>query len=99
VPAARVELSEQARAQIREIDAWWRENRQRSPDLFGQEVDKALKTLADTATPGVLYDGRKAVRRLLLERSHYHRYFTRQTDVQYVVAVWSAFRGRGPRLL
>jgi plasmid stabilization system protein ParE len=99
VPAAEVELSEQARAQIRAIDIWWRENRQRSPDLFGQEVDKALQTLADTATPGVLYDDRKSVRRLLLERSHYHLYFTRQADVQYVVAVWSAFRGRGPSLL
>ena len=30
----KVELSQEARGQVREIDAWWRENRSAAPDLF-----------------------------------------------------------------
>jgi hypothetical protein len=38
------------------------------------------------------------VRRLLLKRSHYHLYFVEQADRVFVVAVWSTYRGPGPRL-
>jgi len=98
VAIVEVQLSEQARAHVRAIDAWWRLNRHRAPDLFAQELDAAIAILADSEVPGVIYDERRSVRRLLLRRSHYHVYFTRQSDVHFIVAVWSAFRGGGPRL-
>jgi hypothetical protein len=41
---------------------------------------------------------RPGVRRLLLKRSHYHLYFVEQADRVFVVAVWSTYRGPGPRL-
>jgi hypothetical protein len=55
--------------------------------------------LEQTPTLGTHYDGgAKTVRRLLLRRSHYHVYFDEQVGKLFVVAVWSAHRGRGPRL-
>jgi len=94
----RVELSDEAKAQVESIDAWWRENRQAAPDLFTNELDQALLTLEDTPTLGVRYESRPKVRRLLLKRTHYHLYFVEEAERVYVLAVWSAFRGRGPRL-
>jgi hypothetical protein len=36
--------------------------------------------------------------RLLLRRTQYHLYFVPDTARVYVLAVWSAFRGRAPTL-
>jgi plasmid stabilization system protein ParE len=93
----KVELSAEAHRQVRQIDAWWRENRRGAPDLFTEELELALRDLRDTPTLGNRYDA-KSTRRLLLARTHYHIYFVHEADRIYVVAVWSAFRGRGPML-
>lgn len=94
-----VELSDEAHAQVQEIDEWWRENRLASPTLFTDELAEALTMLEQTPTLGTGYEaGTKHVRRLLLPRTHYHLYIVDEPDRLYVVAVWSAFRGRGPRL-
>ena len=70
----KVELSEEARAQPEQIDAWWRENRRAAPNLFSDELELALLSLEDTPTLGVRYAPRPNVRRLLLRRTHYHLY-------------------------
>jgi plasmid stabilization system protein ParE len=63
------------------------------------EFVQALTMLEQTPTLGSSYEtGTKRVRRLLLRRTHYHLYFVEEGDRILVVAVWSAFRGRGPRL-
>ncbi len=95
----KVELSEEADGQVKQIDVWWRANRLAAPDLFTNELEAALTTLGEIPTLGVKYDtGKRSLRRLLLRRSHYHLYFAVEADRIYVVAVWNAFRGRGPRL-
>jgi plasmid stabilization system protein ParE len=95
----KVELSQEADGQAREIDAWWRENRHAAADLFTEELDRALFTLGEMPTLGTTYQaGARAVKRLLLPRTHYHLYFVQETERVYVLAVWSAFRGRAPKL-
>jgi plasmid stabilization system protein ParE len=94
----KVELSAEAQAQVDRIDAWWREHRQAAPDLFAEELEAALCALAETPALGVRYTPRPNVRRLLLGRTRYHLYVTQDAAKVYVVAVWSAHRGRGPRL-
>ena len=95
----RVELSDEAHAQVRTVDVWWRENRLAAPDLFSTELRLALTALEQMPTLGTPYEaGTKKVRRLLLRRTHYHVYFVEQNAALYIVAVWSAFRGRGPSL-
>ena len=94
----KVELSAEAEAQVQEIDAWWREHRQAALDLFADELEQALLAFAGTPALGTRYAPKPNVRRLLLRRTHYHLYFVEEPTRVYVVAVWSAFRGRGPRL-
>jgi plasmid stabilization system protein ParE len=85
--------------QVDKIEAWWRRNRLGAPDLFTTELAATLVALTETPTLGVEYRARTAtVRRVLLRRAHYHLYFVVEADRVFVVAVWSAFRGRGPRL-
>jgi len=95
----KVKLSDEAHQQVREIDSWWRENRQAAPDLFSRELVRALADLEGMPNLGTRYEsGPEGVRRLLLRRSHYHLYLREQKGMLFVVAVWSAFRGRGPKL-
>ncbi len=94
----KVELSAEADAQVQQIDSWWRENRQGAPDLFTEELDRALLMLEDCPTLGVPYEPKPGVRRLLLRRTHSHLYFVEEPARVYVIAVWNVYRGRGPRL-
>lgn len=95
----RVELSDEALVQLTEIDTWWRANRLAAPELFTIELANALTMLERTPSLGSPYQaGSKRLRRLLLRRTHYHLYFVEENERLFVVAVWSAFRGRGPRL-
>lgn len=94
----KVELSDEARAAAGRADAWWRENRPAAPDLFANELDQALLALDGSPGVGLRYDPKPGVRRLLLRRTGYHLYFLAEADRVFVVAVWSAYRGRGPEL-
>jgi hypothetical protein len=54
--------------------------------------------LAETPAAAVRYAPKPGVRRLLLRRTHHHLYVIEEPARIYVIAVWSAYRGRGPRL-
>lgn len=94
----KVELSAEAQAQAERIDAWWRENRPAAANLFAEELETALRTLAETPAVTLRYAPRPDVRRLLLRRTRHHLYVIEEPSRVLVVAVWSAHRGRGPRL-
>lgn len=94
----RVELSAEARAEVERADAWWRENRPAAPDLFANELDQALIALEVAPGLGLRYAPKPGIRRLLLQRTSYHLYFLVEANRVYVVALWSAYRGRGPAL-
>jgi hypothetical protein len=40
---------------ILELDAWWRENREKAPDLFDQELALAFRTIAAAPAAGRRY--------------------------------------------
>lgn len=98
--ALRVVFARRATRDVERIDAWWRENRPAAPDLFVDEVRRAVMILAlnphlgtpaaSPRTPGL--------RRALLERTKYHLYFRVKLDRLEVAAVWHAARGRLPSL-
>jgi plasmid stabilization system protein ParE len=71
----KVELSDEAKAEVARVDAWWRENRPAAPDLFVDELEQALLALQDAPAIGTGYVPKPGVRRLLLKRTHYHLYF------------------------
>jgi plasmid stabilization system protein ParE len=85
--------------QILEIDAWWRENRDKAPDLFEEELALALRMIA--AAPGVgkrFPNPRAKVRRVLLRSTRNHVYYVEYEERVVVVAVWGAVKRAGPDL-
>ena len=94
----RVIIVPEAEARIDEIDAWWRTNRRAAKTLFRDEVTRAVELLQAQPKIGSVYRRRRAVRRLLLSRTEYFVYYQISQDTIFVVSVWSARRGRGPKL-
>lgn len=94
----RVELTPQAERHVQAIDRWWQENREQAPELFLEELSLALESLVSVPLTGRLcpIPGVRGARRILLRNSRF--YYRVARDAVTVVAVWSAVRGRGPRI-
>jgi len=91
-----------AQQQADESDAWWREHRSESPDLFARELADARSSLLRAPNIGIIHgviDG-QPVRRILLAKSRTHVYYSVDTanGVVQVLAVWGAPKERAPRL-
>jgi plasmid stabilization system protein ParE len=85
--------------QILEIDTWWRENREKAPDLFEDELALAFQTIGAVPEAGKRYPHSDAdVRRLLLRTTRHHVYYVEREDKIVVVAVWGAVKGAMPDL-
>jgi plasmid stabilization system protein ParE len=95
-----VRTTPEADVQIREIDGWWRRNRDASPDLFLQELTAAFDTVGDAPYLGRLYQQSPihGIRRVLLKGTRYHVYYVPSANEIRVLAVWHARRGAGPPL-
>ena len=95
-----VTTTPEADAQIRVIDAWWRENRLASPDLFLEELSITFEVIGRAPHIGRLY--RRApvpgTRRVLLKRTRYHVYYVANDRRVLVLALWHGQRGVGPPL-
>lgn len=89
----------QADLHILELDAWWREHRDKAPDLFEQELAIAFRTISAAPSAGKIYPHPAAkVRRFLMRSTRNHVYYVERDDDVLVVAVWGAVKGSGPDL-
>lgn len=72
-----VQTTPEVDLQIREIDSWWRENRQAAPDLFLNELSESFELIAVAPQIGRLYRQSpvREARRLLLRGTRYHVYY------------------------
>ncbi|MBZ0116232.1 MAG: type II toxin-antitoxin system RelE/ParE family toxin [Sandaracinaceae bacterium] len=81
------------------LDAWWRENREKAPDLFEQELSLAFRTLSSAPSAGRRYRHASTdVRRIVLRASRNHVYYIEHEDHVLVVAVWGGIKHGGPDL-
>ena len=96
----RVAFAKRAARQVREIDAWWRENRPAAASLFSEELASALRAIEVAPNLGqpVSHGEAPDVRRVLLRATRHHVYFVFAGEVVRVLAVWSCLRGTGPNL-
>jgi hypothetical protein len=96
----KVELSDEAKRQASEENAWWRKNRD-NKRIFTDELRAARKVLKDGPKHQIYaYIDGEPVRRLLLEKTRCHVYyvvFEREKLVR-IVAVWGATQQRDPKL-
>lgn len=94
-----VVMSDRAELQIAEIDAWWREHRNKAPDLFEDELVDVAQLIG--AAPRV---GKRVphptedVRRVMMRKTRQHVYYVEREQYVFVVAVWGAIKGSGPDL-
>jgi plasmid stabilization system protein ParE len=99
-PPLHVEATELAEAQISELDSWWRENRLKAPNAVREEIERVAALVA--FHPGIGAHARNlklpGVRRVFIERLHYHVYYRVIGSPEYVeiVAVWGSRRGTPP---
>lgn len=95
-----VTTTPEADAQIRTIDAWWRENRRAAPNLFLDELSAAFEVVARAPLIGRLYRQSPVpgTRRVLLKGTRYHVYYVPTEHQVLILAVWHGKRGVGPPL-
>ncbi len=97
----KVRLSKRAQGAIARIDARWREVADH-PETFLRELLDTIELLETVSAPGTPCPTAKRPRlkRVLLEKSDCHVYFEINEGKQMieVLTVWSARRGRAPKL-
>jgi plasmid stabilization system protein ParE len=95
-----VRFARRAEREVERIDHWWRTNRPDTAQLFASELGAVVTLLTTAPDIGRPYAGKPSVRRILLRRTRYHVYYTRDNDAGAItiVSVWSAVRGQGPRI-
>ena len=87
--------------QLEEADRWWGSNRPAAPRLLLDEVESAVRIIAELPSIGAPYanDALPQARRFLLRGTSFHLYYTVEESHFVIVAVWSAVRGHGPLLV
>ncbi len=95
----KLRFTPKARAQAKEAEAWWRENRELAPDQFTLELSYALDRII--RHPHIYQQhivAAKAVRRVQMGKTRYHVYFMldNKADEAIILAVWGQQRGKPP---
>ena len=98
----KIRYTDEGKARLRFVAEWWRENRDKNPYLFEDELEKALELLEDTPEIGERYQKVAGVQwyRLLLKKSRQHVYYCidRENDVIEIASVWGVQQQHGPLL-
>lgn len=96
----RIEITDDARAQIAAAAAWWSENRPSAPGAVREDLDRSLGLLS--MQPGMGARARRVklsgVRRITLSRIRYYVYYRVTGDALQVLAFWHTSRDEGPSL-
>lgn len=93
-------FSPRAESEAEKKSAWWRKNRLYSPDLFDDELAATIDQIMTAPHEGALYHSGHdvVVRRLLMQRTRNHVYYTVHEGEVVILSVWGGARRRGPKL-
>lgn len=97
----RLELAPRAIDEAERCARWWRENRPAARTLFDDELRDALDQIRLHPHLGSVYEAVPGLehRRVLMPETRHHVYYrVVGAERVRVVSVWSAYRGRGPKL-
>jgi plasmid stabilization system protein ParE len=85
--------------QIEALDALWRTNREKAPDLLREELAAAFATISVAPSAGRRQHHAEAdLRRVVMRSTRHHVYYVVRDDHVLVVTVWGAIKGAGPDL-
>jgi plasmid stabilization system protein ParE len=95
-----VEVTPRALAQLERATRWWDLNRAAAPGAIAADFEAATKLLALQPALGARSTSTRypELRRLLLDRVHYHVYYDIRPGKVVVLAFWHASRGEQPKL-
>ena len=97
-----LEVTSVAARQIRDAEAWWRENRPAARDAVNEEVERAFTLISSQPSAGGRANDVELpdVRRVSLPKIKYQLYYRvlSNPDRVQVVALWHTRRGKPPRL-
>lgn len=98
-----VVVVDEAEQHLRDIIAWWRENRLAAPDLVLREFIRCVSLLetAPDAGPRFRRTDVAGVRRLVMKRTRHLIYYLHDeaNEIVYVIAVWGAPKQGDPVLV
>ena len=96
----RIEITDNARAQIAAAVAWWVDNRPAAPGAVLEDLDGILGLLSMEPAMGTRARRAKlsGVRRITLVRIRYYVYYRVADGALQVLALWHTSRGQEPRL-
>ncbi len=96
----RFRFTPRAASEVDREQAWWREHRREVPDLFDEELERAIRQIVRRPTAGATYPCGlpDVVRRVLLTKTNNHVYFTVHEGEIVILSIWGAPRRRGPKL-
>ena len=89
-----------ADAQIQQASKWWLANREKAPQAFKEEIERAFSLIAQRPEVGANATSArlKDVRRIHLSRIRYFLYYRVRLDHLEVLALWHSSRKKGPPL-
>ena len=95
-------LSPRAIREAERCARWWYEHRPAARQLFDEELRRVFDQIRSAPNLGGVFKSRmsgREYRRMLMPETRYNVYYrVAGPDEVRVVAIWSAVRGRGPRL-
>jgi plasmid stabilization system protein ParE len=97
----RVRITPEAEAQLGERKRWWRQHRDKAPDLFDREFFTAMERIASSPTSFPVFAEKRGrrIRRCLMPKTACHLYFEildHRSEVS-VVAAGGGRRAKPPR--
>jgi plasmid stabilization system protein ParE len=96
----RVRITPQAQAQLEERKQWWRQHRDKAPDLFDREFVAAAERIGSSPTSFPVFTEKRGrrIRRCLMPKTQCHLYFEILEDRREisVVAAGGGRRGKPP---
>ncbi|MCA9696323.1 MAG: type II toxin-antitoxin system RelE/ParE family toxin [Myxococcales bacterium] len=94
-----VVTSDRAERQIAMIDGWWREHRDKAPDLFEEELADVSRLIGFAPRAGKrVQHPTEVLRRVLMRKTRHHVYYVEREQYVFVVAVWGTVKGSEPDL-
>ncbi|MCC7180370.1 MAG: type II toxin-antitoxin system RelE/ParE family toxin [Acidobacteria bacterium] len=96
----RIEITDNARAQISTAAAWWAKHRPSAQDAVRDDLDRILQLLRVQPAIGTIAGSAtlSGVRRVTLSRVRYYLYYRVADDALQVLAFWHTSRGSEPPL-
>ena len=94
----KLKVAKPAERQIERIGAWWRENRDKAPELFADELETAKTFLVNTPLLGIQHGWRKGriIRKIVLPKTKVKLFYwvDEKAEIVNVISAWGGKRGR-----